>query len=106
MRDLPRDVVASWEEGGLNCPWCGFDVSEATVTLETLLLAHSSGRTLRWAPRDFDGTAEHDALGAACPACERPFIIALQHGPCWPVMRLLAVRTDADAEFMRGRVPR
>lgn len=98
MRDrtLPRDVAAN-DEADLVCPWCRADCCDASVTLESLFVAAQAGE-LEYAHRDDHQTADPRALVAACPSCARPFMITAGR---WK-MRLLAVRTSADAELLFG----
>jgi hypothetical protein len=72
------------------------DVGGATVTLDALALAHGEPRGLRFAERSVDGLAGEGALSVDCPACARPFVVALQHVHAVPIARLMAVRTAAD----------
>lgn len=93
MSRLPRDSVAR-NGGAPCCPWCGHGVDDAVVRLEDLAYAHAL-KVLEHAPREDDGRAGEDALTADCSHCRKPFAIALQSSG----MRLLAVRTEADARL-------
>ncbi len=98
---LPRDRVTDAEAWNMKCPWCGADVEEATVSLQDLHHAYTSGE-LRHVRRTDDGEADERALVAGCPECARPFAIALQQPHLGaPAMRLLAVRTKADLKLLR-----
>ena len=104
LERLPRDVLVD-RDGTIACPWCGGDMSEATLTLEALLDVHSHARGLRWADREADGTAGVHALATTCANCGKPSIAAFPvlHGE--PALRLMAVRTAADVAWLsRPRV--
>lgn len=94
MASLPRDRVTldGWMP---SCPWCDGDMGTAQVSLEALFDAHHH-RELIYAHRTDDGRAAPCALTVDCPTCRRPSMIALQEDG----MRLLAIRTDADAQLV------
>lgn len=94
---LPRDAVCV-DGLTVRCPWCRQDAGRATVTLEALSDSHRD-QALAYPTRGAGETPDEGMLTADCPECGKPFMIALQGRG---VVRLLAVRTDADAALLWG----
>lgn len=93
MKPLPRDTVGDLA----NCPWCGGSTAEAAVRLADLADAYvAEGLERPW--RGELGQPDPSGLVVSCPTCERPSLVALRDG----MVRLLAVRTKADVEFLGG----
>lgn len=99
---LPKDTLAGAMRS--RCPWCGAAPEEATITLEALLDAWEA-HELEFATRQDDGTAHHNALTADCQTCAKPFMVALQDNRNGRFMRLLPVRTAADARLLSAPAP-
>lgn len=97
---LPPDTL--FGDTSSRCPWCAQSVETATVTLEALLNAHEHG-VLTFAPRNEDGTADASALTTECPNCQRPFMVAMKSWAEGRFLRLIAVRTQADVQWLAGR---
>ena len=95
---LPRDVIATWNNYGLACPWCAELMDNAVIRLEDLFTAHCLNQLPR-PPRATDGTADNSALVTHRPHCARPSMIALQSNRGERALRLLAIRTAADVAF-------
>lgn len=98
--DLPRDTVVEGECSP-RCPWCNADAGEAKVSIEALAWAWDDRSLLR-VGRAPDGSTEGCALIADCPACAKPFAIALKDRAQGRFVRCLAVTTKADRRLMRG----
>jgi hypothetical protein len=100
---LPPDQFDTWSGGCIRCPWCKEFASETKISLDDLLCAASHDQ-LSWPKREQNGLPDPCAITADCPHCARPFMISLREGrACETVLRLLAVRTQADATLMACR---
>lgn len=89
------------------CPWCGADMSNATVSLESLLRALVDG-ALHNAPPAGVSADEMTIprLVVDCPDCARPSSLAVERGKLeWHdlIGRLYPLRTSKDFELLQAR---